>query len=44
MDHPQTMEMIEGGEAMLTHVLRGFYGISSLALAEESIEQEFLNS
>lgn len=44
MDHPQTMETIEGGEAMLTHVLKGFYGISLLALGEELIEQEFLNS
>lgn len=44
MDHPQTMETIEGGEAMLTHVLKGFYGILLLALVEELIEQECLNS
>ena len=45
MDHPQVTEMLEGEvEVMLTLALRGFCGILLLALVEELIEQEFLNS
>lgn len=43
MDHPQTMEIHEEEEVLLTHVLKGFYGILLPVLVEDSIEQESLN-
>ena len=43
MDHPQTMEMLEEEEVILTLALKGFYGILLLVLVVDSIEQESLN-
>ena len=42
-DYPQTMEILEEEEVILTHALKGFYGILLLVLVEDSIEQESLN-
>jgi hypothetical protein len=43
MDRPQTMEMLEDEEVILTLALKNFYGILLLVLVVDSIEQESLN-